>query len=80
MPRIVARTPSIQKLAIDRGIKPSAHAVAAATGVTYELVRRAFNGDSPSDKTISAFLSYFGVAFEELFDNRDETSPAAATR
>lgn len=67
MTRIIARVTAIKKLAIDRDINPSAHAIANATGITYELMRRTLNGETPSEKTMAALMLYFGVPWDNLF-------------
>jgi transcriptional regulator with XRE-family HTH domain len=67
MARIIARVDEILKLAIDRRINPTAHAIANATGITYETMRRTLNGYTPSEKTMAALMLYFGVPWDDLF-------------
>lgn len=80
MPRIAPRVTNIQKLAIDKRIKPSAYGIHQATGISYELVRRTLNGESPSDKTMATLMSYFGVEWGELFELEEDDSTPAPTR
>lgn len=67
MARIIARSTAIKKLAIDRGIKPTAHGIAGAAGITYETMRKTLNGEAPSDKTMAALMEFFGTGWDELF-------------
>jgi transcriptional regulator with XRE-family HTH domain len=78
--RIIARTTTIKKLAIDRGINPSAHSISIAAGITYETVRKVMNGESPSDRTMAALMAYFAVPWDELFVLEDDSEPVAASR
>lgn len=82
MSRIIAKTTDIKHYAIDKGIKPTAHGIAGATGVTYEIMRKALAGDTVSDKTMASLMDYFGRSFDELFAlvSNGDSEPSPATR
>lgn len=78
MPRIVTRTAAIQKLAIDNDIKPTAHAIAMAADVTYEIMRKTLNNDAPpSDKTMASLMALFrNASWYDLFALTDDDALA----
>lgn len=79
MPRLIARVDVIQKLCIDKGIKPTANALAKESGITYEMVRRMFNGYTPSNETISAICLFFDREVPELFVIEANGAPVASS-
>jgi hypothetical protein len=65
--RIVARVNTIKKLAIDRDVNPTAHGIANAAGITYEMMRRVFNDGTLSEKTMAALMTFFDAQWDDLF-------------
>lgn len=68
MPMYRARVVQIDHAAIDKGIRPTGHALAIATGLPAGTINAMRNGRAPSQSTMAAIVTLLGGVTEDYFE------------